>query len=85
MEKLEKFGIEVKKGMDELGEEAYLLELFAFVKNMVAVKNTLALLMQKRVQIIKILQEEGWRRCLKHLLKYSYKHFQSLFILFIKS
>lgn len=111
IEKLEKLGIEVEKGIDELGEEAYLLELSAFVKstdfmkigravsakqwplammtlrrmmqkgkelniknmemlflrlgkcigekNMIAVKNTLALLTQKRVQIIKILQEEG--------------------------
>lgn len=111
MGKLEKLGIEVENGVDELGEEAYLLELSAFVKsmdfmkigravsakqwavammtlrrmmqkgkelklknmemlflrlrkeigekNVVSVKNTLALLTQKRVQIIKILQEEG--------------------------
>ncbi|WP_461813100.1 hypothetical protein [Faecalimonas sp.] len=110
-EKLEKLGIEVGKGIEELGEEVYLLELSAFVKSMdfmkigravsakqwplamitlrrmmqkgkelkiknmemvflrlrkeigekngVAVKNTLALLTQKRVQMIKILQEEG--------------------------
>lgn len=111
IKKLEKLGIEVQRGMEELGEETYFLELSAFVKsmdfmkigravsskqwalammtlrrmmqkgkelemknmemlflrlrkeigekNMVSVKNTLALLTQKRVQIIKILQEDG--------------------------